>query len=126
MKHYSRQREVILKVLRQSKSHPTAKQVFEEVRQEIPNISLGTVYRNLAELSAESTVLNLKVGDGVDRYDGDTLPHIHLYCNRCGRIIDLPLTENPALKLAAESGFTPESLSCVIGGICADCTKKCP
>ena len=63
MRNYSKQREAILQVLKNSKAHPTANQVYEEVRKIIPNISLGTVYRNLSELGGSGEILCLHVAD---------------------------------------------------------------
>lgn len=74
MKNYSRQREAILQVLRSTDTHPSASAVYNEVRKLIPNISLGTVYRNLAALAEDGSVLSLSVGDGYEHFDG-TLPH---------------------------------------------------
>ena len=69
MKNYSRQREAIMNVLRSTNTHPTAAWIYEQVRQQIPNISLGTVYRNLAALSESGDILSINVGDGQEHYD---------------------------------------------------------
>ena len=121
MKNYSRQREAILKVLRESKSHPTADEVYRQVREQIPNISLGTVYRNLALLRKEGDILSVSVGDGFEHFDGDCSPHIHLHCSECGKIIDLTLERDLITEQAAKSGFTPEGCVYVVYGKCADC-----
>ncbi len=123
MRHYSRQREAILQVLQNSKSHPTAAEVYRQVREVIPNISLGTVYRNLSELNDEGQIICVRVGDGNDHFDGDTSFHLHLYCVKCHDIIDVPV-ENMTKSLFKSSGFTPESAVCVVGGICKKCNKK--
>lgn len=88
---YSRQREVIKDFLCTRKDHPTADVVYMNVRQEYPNISLGTVYRNLTLLSEIGEIRRLRVGDGVDHFDADTSPHHHFICSHCGRIIDLKM-----------------------------------
>ena len=74
---YSRQREVIKDFLCTRKDHPTADVVYMNVRQQFPNISLGTVYRNLTLLSDMGEIIRLRVGDGVDHFDADTSPHNH-------------------------------------------------
>ncbi len=92
----SKQRETILKVLCHTKIHPTADWVYEEVKKEIPNISLGTVYRNLAKLSDDKTIIKLGLGTGIEHFDGNTEPHYHVMCNQCGSITDIeakPLLE---------------------------------
>ena len=86
---YSRQREVIKTFLCTRKDHPTADVVYMNVRQQYPNISLGTVYRNLTLLSEMGEIMRLRVGDGVDHFDADTSPHNHFVCSECGSVIDL-------------------------------------
>ena len=109
MKNYSRQREAILKVLRSTDKHPTATAVYEEVRKVIPNISLGTVYRNLAALSTDGTVLSLSVGDGHEHFDADVTPHAHLHCRQCGRIFDALLERDFLADTAKQNGFESET-----------------
>ena len=122
MRNYSKQREAILKVLHNSKSHPTAAQVYTEVRKEIPNISLGTVYRNLALLVEDGEILSVTVGDGNDHFDGDNSFHLHLHCKKCGSITDVPVDENVANLFEKES-FCPQNAVCVVYGICRNCNK---
>ncbi len=122
MKNYSRQREAILEIVSASHSHPTAAQVYAAVKEKIPNISLGTVYRNLAQLSQNGDILMLSVGEGCERYDGNVKAHLHLHCKVCGNIFDIPLDENNELYvLALKEGFKCESTICIIEGICKDC-----
>ena len=94
MKNYSRQREAVLNVLCSTQCHPTAAWIYENVRKVLPNISLGTVYRNLAALSEEGVILSLSVGDGYEHFDGNSAPHAHLHCKRCGKIYDAPLKQD--------------------------------
>ncbi|MCQ2450951.1 MAG: transcriptional repressor [Clostridia bacterium] len=124
MRKYSRQREAILKVLKNSKAHPSASFIYEEVRKEIPNISLGTVYRNLAELGKSGEILEISVGDGTERYDGDISPHIHFACRKCGKIIDYPLKNDMFSEFATESGFAADTTVCVVYGLCEECNRK--
>ena len=88
---YSRQREAILLYLRSTKSHPTAENVYTEIRKEFPKISLGTVYRNLNLLVDQGEILRLNCGDGVEHFDAKTEPHNHFACRTCGAVIDLPI-----------------------------------
>ena len=74
---YSRQRESIKVCLQGRKDHPTADMLYTDVRKEFPNISLGTVYRNLSLLSELGEIKRLTTGDGPDRFDGDTSTHHH-------------------------------------------------
>ncbi len=90
MKNYSKQREVVMNVLQNTKSHPTVNWIYEQARLQIPNISLGTVYRNLTELSKEGIIAEVPVGDGSQHFDGDISNHIHFHCLSCGKIYDCP------------------------------------
>lgn len=124
MKNYSKQREAILEVLRSTDTHPTAAAVYEKVREKLPNISLGTVYRNLAALKENGDILGISVGDGFEHYDGDAAPHIHLHCRRCGSIEDLEMTDDPAADCAKKYGFSPETSVYIVYGICNDCNQQ--
>ncbi len=121
MKNYSRQREAILDVLRSTDTHPTAAWIYERVRERIPNISLGTVYRNLSALSQSGEILSINVGDGQEHYDGDNSSHIHLHCRCCGSINDLELMNDPLKNLADELGFKSETSVYLIYGACKNC-----
>lgn len=123
VKRYSKQRETILNILHNTKSHPTAASIYEEARKTIPNISLGTVYRNLAELDSEGTIISLKVKDGSDHFDGNNFPHPHLYCRGCKKIIDLelPFAEDFINQCATMSGSEIDSHSLMFFGKCSGC-----
>lgn len=88
---YSRQREAIKNFLMTRRDHPTADVVYNSVRNEFPNISLGTVYRNLTLLADIGEIARLRVGDGVDHFDYNTSPHSHFICTECSRVIDLDI-----------------------------------
>jgi Fur family transcriptional regulator, peroxide stress response regulator len=88
---YSRQREAIKEFLMSRKDHPTADTVYTNIRQEFPNISLGTVYRNLSLLSDIGEILKISTGEGGDRFDGNTKPHYHFICTECNSVIDLDM-----------------------------------
>ncbi|MBR7133687.1 MAG: transcriptional repressor [Clostridia bacterium] len=124
MKNYSRQREAILNVLRSTDTHPTASRIYEMVQQSLPNISLGTVYRNLSALSKSGEILSLDVGDGFEHFDGDISSHAHLHCRSCGCITDMPLKGELIFSAVQEYGFSPDTLSCVVYGICKDCNQN--
>lgn len=121
MKNYSRQREAIIEVLRSTDTHPTAGWIYQRVREQLPNISLGTVYRNLSALSEAGEILSINVGDGYEHFDGDISPHIHLHCRCCNSITDAYLKNDPFLEAAKENGFTPDTGAYVVYGICKNC-----
>ncbi len=125
MKNYSRQREAIVDVLHNTTAHPTASAVYETVRETIPNISLGTVYRNLAALAEQGLIKQLSVGDGSDHFDGDITPHSHFYCEKCGRVSDIAYTADGAYpELEKDYGFEVKASSLVLCGICKDCKEN--
>ncbi len=124
MKNYSKQRETILEVLRCTDTHPTANWIYTKVRETIPNVSLGTVYRNLSELSKSGEILSLRVADGFEHFDYVTSLHAHLQCKICGTIYDANLKSDPLTELSEELGFKPESTVYVVYGICKNCKTK--
>ena len=125
---YSRQRETLLRVLCATKSHPSADAIYDEVRKEIPNISLGTVYRNLARLAEDGVIMKLDVGDGTEHYDGNTALHSHFACEKCGRIEDVCEGDSVAesVKRSAEdiTGGKIRTYSLVYLGTCRECLKN--
>ncbi|MDD6308408.1 MAG: transcriptional repressor [Clostridia bacterium] len=122
MKKRSRQRELLLEVLRNTTCHPDADWIFQRMREKMPNISLGTVYRNLAKLSADGTILKLQVGQNAERFDGCTDHHYHLACNVCGHVLDLSVPYASALDAAAsESGCLVEKHTLLFHGKCPSC-----
>ena len=124
MKNYSKQREAILEVLRCTDTHPTANWIYEKVRETLPNISLGTVYRNLSELTKSGEILSLHIADGLEHFDYVKKPHAHLHCKICGAILDAELKNNPLQSLSEENGFTAENTVYVVYGICKNCKTK--
>ena len=124
---YSRQREVIRAFLEGRKDHPTADTVYTNVRQEIPNISLGTVYRNLMLLSETGEIAKVDVGDGVVRFDPMTDEHSHFVCSACGRVLDVMLEEKDLLQKAAKKalpGSRVTSHAVTFRGLCPRCCTK--
>ncbi len=122
----SRQRDAILKVLRGTRSHPTADWVFSEVRKEIPNISLGTVYRNLRLLCQSGEVLELDMCGALSRFDARTDNHYHFRCLRCGRVFDVDesVDEDLDRKIAQKTGFDVKCHRLEFRGLCLDCKGK--
>ncbi len=87
----TKQREVILNVLRSTKTHPTADWVYQEVRKHMPNVSLGTIYRNLKTLTEMGEALELSYGSTYSRFDGNAKNHYHFVCQECGEVVDLDI-----------------------------------
>lgn len=125
---YSRQRESIKHYLATTTDHPTADTVYMHVKEEFPNISLGTVYRNLKLLTDIGEAVKITAPDGGDRFDGHVQPHNHFFCTECGRILDLNLdmANIDAINQAAAENFNGliESSNTIFYGKCGDCIKK--
>lgn len=123
---YSRQRQMIHSFLMSRKDHPTADVVYQNVRQEYPNISLGTVYRNLTLLSDRGEIQRLQVGDGVDHFDADTSRHCHFVCTDCGCVTDLQLDCMDEMFAEARKNFDGriEKQSTYFYGLCHGCLHK--
>ncbi|GFM38101.1 Fur family transcriptional regulator [Desulfovibrio psychrotolerans] len=85
----TKQRRVILEELRRVTTHPTADEVYDMVRQRLPRISLGTIYRNLDVLAESGEILKLESAGNQKRFDGNIMPHAHIRCTRCGRLGDV-------------------------------------
>ena len=101
----SKQREVIKAFLMERKDHPTADAIYMNVRQLNPNISLGTVYRNLNLLADIGEIQRLRLGDGVDHFDADISPHYHFVCTDCGSVIDMEMENIDHINSIANADF---------------------
>ena len=125
---YSRQRESIKTCLMNRKDHPTADALYTSIREEFPNISLGTVYRNLNLLVELGEIQKFSCGDGTDHFDYITSPHYHFVCRHCGKITDIPMAALKELEAKAEKHVdgTIDEHSIFFYGICKDCAKLTP
>ncbi|MCI9486610.1 MAG: transcriptional repressor [Lachnospiraceae bacterium] len=122
---YSRQRESIKEFLSGRTDHPTADMVYVNIRKSYPNISLGTVYRNLSLLESLGEVRKLSCGDGAERFDPNTEPHYHFVCRECGCVQDIPMTPLEELETKASEFFegSIESHTAMFFGLCGRCQK---
>ena len=91
----TKQRKIILEELRKCSHHPGADEIYLLVRKHLPNISLGTVYRNLEFLAETGLIKKLEYGRGQKKFDGKTKEHYHFRCTKCGSIDDIPFSINP-------------------------------
>lgn len=123
---FSRQREAIKEYLASTTAHPTADTVYLHVKKEFPNISLGTVYRNLNLLADIGEASKITAPDGGDRFDAITEPHSHFYCKCCGRIQDMFLNNMEEINSLASQNFdgTIDSHTILFYGTCGDCIEK--
>ena len=124
-KHF-RKRDAILNCVRCTTTHPSAEWVFEHVRQEVPDISLATVYRNLSLFKDQGLITSLGTVKGVERFDGNTEPHVHFICTQCGGVQDLPeisVPEELNSAVARSSGGRVDNCQLSFTGICGECRK---
>jgi Fur family transcriptional regulator, peroxide stress response regulator len=122
----SRQRQKILELLRCTKSHPTADWIYDRLKQEMPHLSLGTVYRNLRILERQGKLIKLTMGSSFDRFDGNIQPHYHITCRKCGRVDDVDLAQRHSIDQHAEaiSGYRSVTHRIDFSGICSDCSRE--
>ncbi|MBN1161630.1 MAG: transcriptional repressor [Dehalococcoidales bacterium] len=126
MSRKSIQRDAILQVIKNTTSHPGVDWIYDEVRKEIPNISLGTVYRNLRLLAQAGEIRELDIPGSAKRFDGDTSNHRHLICEKCGRIFDLYEAVDPKIeaRIFQKTGFKVKRQYLKLIGLCSDCQKQ--
>ena len=124
-KHF-RKRDAILNCVRSTTTHPSADWVFEHVRTEVPDISLATVYRNLSLFKDQGLIASLGTVKGVERFDGNTNPHVHFICTGCGAVVDLPEISGPEElnnAVARSSGGQVDNCQLSFTGLCGECRK---
>ncbi len=123
MSRWSKQRDTILRVVMNSKDHPRADWIYDQVRMEIPNISMGTVYRNLRSLAKSGEIRQLDLADGTSRFDGNNDSHYHFRCERCGRIFDLdePVDQSISQRVGNNTGFKVYRQRMELIGLCNAC-----
>ena len=122
MQRFSKNRQAILLCLRSTKTHPTAGWIYEQLKPDHPELSLGTVYRNLSQMKEAGLIRSVGVIAGEEHFDGTVQPHHHAVCICCGKVIDMgefPGTEEIFSRIRAETGFDIAELQ--LSGICPEC-----
>jgi Fur family peroxide stress response transcriptional regulator len=126
IRKHSRKREAVLEKIRGTKSHPSAVWVYEELRKEIPDLSLGTVYRNISVFKDEGLINSVGVVGGQERFDGDISEHTHFICLECGSVLDVDvgLDESLTARVETDNGVDIISRQLAFYGRCAQCKSK--
>ena len=122
----TKQRQVILRVIRDSNGHLTANEVFDGARANLlPGISFATVYNSLRYLKTEGLIGEVRFGMDATRYDKNLTRHDHAICNNCGKLVDMDLRiPSGLIKEAAESSkFVADSIELTLHGLCPECAK---
>lgn len=122
---YSKQRELILKTLEENIIHPTADEVYQLARKEMPELSLATVYRNLNQLAENGVIRKIEGLDDSVRFDHNLCNHYHFICRKCNKVYDVPYDIAPGLAnmVTVQTGLNVESYDVSFKGICPDCIK---
>ena len=125
-RHRTRQRERLLELLRASEDHPTAAELYQAAQRELPNLSLGTVYRNLDVLVSEGLIEAVPCEGGAARYDGNPEPHHHFICEQCGHILDVEVTLPDELQrsLRRKYRLRAERARVRFFGLCEPCSDR--
>ncbi|MDQ3712844.1 MAG: transcriptional repressor [Acidobacteriota bacterium] len=121
----TKQREVVLQVIRDAKEHLTANEVFDRAKQLLPTISFATVYNSLRFLKDAGHIGEISFGNGASRFDALTSRHDHAICTNCGKLVDMEIELPPEIvKLATKfSKFKLESIELTLRGLCPECKK---
>ena len=122
-----RKRNAILAYLRQTKDHPSAEMVYNHLKPEYPDLSLGTVYRNLSMFKERGEIVSLGAVNGVERFDGNTMPHVHFVCTGCEAVADLPkiaVPEELNQQVTNQTGGHIDMCQLTFMGQCNRCLTK--
>ena len=125
-KRMTKQRKKILEVLKKTDSHPTADEIYEKVKEAIPNISLGTIYRNLNVLSEMGEIMILDYGSSYSRFDGNPENHYHFRCENCGKVFDVEqeVLEELNEKMDEDTPFEVNYHRLEFYGLCPQCQSQ--
>lgn len=121
----SKQKEVILRILRGTSSHPTADWVYIRARKVMPRISLGTVYRNLRLLRDRGEIAELDFNGNASRFDSDVSDHYHFSCEECDQVfnVDEVVDKGLSKRVARETGFKVSRYQLEFYGLCSECQR---
>ena len=122
-----RKRNAILQYLKDTKAHPSAETVYADLKQQIPDLSMGTVYRNLNLFCQQGYASVIATVRGVERFDANTDPHVHFICTDCDSVIDLMQMDIPEVlcsQAASQSGGKVEQCSLSFTGRCCQCVNR--
>ena len=119
-----RKRNAIMECLKATDLHPSAETVHEMLHAEHPDISLATVYRNLALFKKQGIIQSIGTVNGIERFDANTDPHVHFVCTGCDAVLDFPQVEVPQSlggKAEKDTGCRIEGCQLTFTGLCKKC-----
>jgi Fur family ferric uptake transcriptional regulator len=122
----TRQRKVILEEIRKTDSHPTADELYQRVRQRLPHVSLGTIYRNLETLAASGLIQKLEMGGSQKRFDGNLAAHHHVSCTACGHVTDVHIEPADGMDYSVldAKGYDIAGHRVEFIGLCPECRES--
>ena len=122
----SKQRDRILALLQENGSHPSADWLYTRLKDEFPNLSVGTIYRNLNILIDQGLINKIEFGSTFDRFDANLAPHYHFICNRCGSItdLDLPIDSSLNSRVNEQTQHTALQHKIEFYGLCDRCSQE--
>lgn len=123
-KRNTKQKEVILNVVKSSYIHPTAEEVYSEINKSYPSISKSTVYRNLQEMTEDGLILKIVDEEGINRFDGKECRHYHFVCSNCKKLVDLDLPYDEDINKKIEKNYKVSCHNIVFHGLCSHCHDK--
>lgn len=120
---FSKQRELILSAVKNNTVHPTADFIYDYLKKDNPNLSLGTVYRNLSQLVNHGYIQKVSIPGFPDRFDANVIEHNHMICDICGNIQDIhsDILKNITSALSNELDIEITSSNVILHGICKNC-----
>lgn len=123
MRKHSKKRDAILETIRSTTEHPSAEWIYARLKPEFPDLSLGTVYRNLAAFLEDGTIISVGNVNGQERYDGNTHEHAHFVCSGCGGVydVDAPGEQSARREIEGRYGFSVTRYDQIFHGRCAHC-----
>lgn len=127
VRKHSKKRDAILQCICSTNQHPSAEWVYTQLKPQIPDLSLGTVYRNLHMFLEEGQIASVGVVDGLERFDGNTAPHVHFICEGCGTVLDVGSIDVPIeLTGQAEAATGGQVTACRLSftGRCPSCKPR--
>lgn len=126
---HSKKREALLLAIKNTRDHPSAEMLYSRLKPQYPDLSLGTVYRNLALFVQSGDIISVGSVAGQERYDVTTAPHAHFVCEGCGRVLDVEapgLTEDLYHRVERTTGGLVRSHALTFTGLCRECKKVMP
>ena len=124
MRRHSRKRDAILNCIRQSRVHPSAEWIYAQLKPEHPDLSLGTVYRNLALFRESGEVVCVATVRGADRLDACTEPPAHFICEQCGAVLDVDVPQDDLRSdLETRYGVRVRRSELLFRGVCSACRE---